>query len=122
MQIAGTYAGSPAPEEDEDILSRVRDAAPQILLVAYGAPKQDFWLRRNLSRSGVPVGMGVGGTFDYLSGRVPRAPAWMRRVGLEWLYRLARQPWRWKRMLVLPAFVFLVLRQALGRSRQGAKG
>lgn len=116
LAIVGCHAGSPAPEEDDEIVTLVRGAAPQILLVAYGAPQQDFWLRRNLPRLDVPVGIGVGGTFDYISGRIPRAPAWMRRAGLEWLYRLARQPWRWRRMLVLPAFAWLVLRQALRRS------
>ncbi len=114
LTIAGTYPGSPAPEEEEEIGRRIRAAAPHILLVAYGAPQQDLWLRRNLPGLKVPVGIGVGGTFDYLSGRVRRAPAWMRRAGLEWLYRLIRQPWRWRRMLVLPLFALLVLRQALG--------
>ena len=113
LAIAGTYAGSPDPAEEEGIVARIRAAAPHILLVAYGAPQQDLWLRRNLSRLGVPVGIGVGGTFDYISGRVRRAPTWLRRIGLEWLYRLARQPWRWRRMLALPAFGLLVLGQAL---------
>jgi N-acetylglucosaminyldiphosphoundecaprenol N-acetyl-beta-D-mannosaminyltransferase len=113
LAIAGTYAGSPAMEEEEDIVARIRAASPHLLLVAYGAPHQDLWLHRNLPRLGAVVGIGVGGTFDYISGRVPRAPAWMRRAGLEWLYRLVRQPWRWRRMLALPAFGWQVLRQAL---------
>ncbi len=117
VAIVGTYAGSPAPEEEEEIGRRIRAAAPHILLVAYGAPQQDLWLRRNLPRLEVPVGIGVGGTFDYLSGRVRRAPAWMRRAGLEWLYRLIRQPWRWRRMLALPLFALLVMGQALARKR-----
>ena len=116
--IAGTYSGSPAPEEEEEIGVRIRAAAPQILLVAYGAPRQDLWLRRNLPRLGVPVGVGVGGTLDYLAGRVSRAPAWMRRAGLEWLHRLITQPWRWRRMLALPTFAWLVLCQAV-RERWG---
>lgn len=115
LPIAGTYAGSPAPEEEEAIVARIRAASPRLLLVAYGAPQQDLWLRRNLPRLGAVVGIGVGGTFDYISGRVPRAPGWMRRAGLEWLYRLVRQPWRWRRMLALPAFCWQVLRQALSR-------
>ncbi len=121
LAIAGTYAGSPDPAEEEAIVARVRAAAPQVLLVAYGAPQQDLWLRRNLPRLGAVVGVGVGGTFDYISGRVPRAPAWMRRLGLEWLYRLLRQPWRWRRMLALPAFAMLVLGHALAR-RCGREG
>lgn len=113
LAIAGTYAGSPDPAEEEEIGARIRAASPHILLVAYGAPRQDLWLKRNLPRLDVAVGIGVGGTLDYISGRVRRAPAWMRRCGLEWLYRLFRQPWRWRRMLSLPVFVLLVLAEAL---------
>jgi N-acetylglucosaminyldiphosphoundecaprenol N-acetyl-beta-D-mannosaminyltransferase len=109
LRIAGTYAGSPAPEEEEEIVARVRQAAPDFLFVAYGAPQQDLWIARNLARLQVPVAMGVGGTFDYVSGRVPRAPGGWRRLGLEWLYRLLRQPWRWRRMLALPRFVLAVV-------------
>ena len=68
---------------------------------------------RNLARCGAAVGIGVGGTFDYLTGVVRRAPAWVRRAGLEWLYRLLRQPWRWRRQLALPHFAALVLAQRL---------
>lgn len=111
LTIAGTYAGSPAPEEEESIIKRIRAAQADILFVAYGAPAQDLWLARNLARTGAAVGMGVGGSFDYIAGVVPRAPLWMRQHGLEWLYRLIRQPWRWRRMAVLPRFVIAVLRQ-----------
>ncbi|MBN1484513.1 MAG: WecB/TagA/CpsF family glycosyltransferase [Chloroflexia bacterium] len=115
--VAGTYAGSPAPEDEEEIVARVHRSGAQILLVAYGAPQQDLWLRRNLPRLGTAVGIGVGGTLDYISGVVPRAPSWMRNIGLEWLYRLWHQPQRWRRMLNLPLFAGLVLRQAW-RSRR----
>lgn len=111
LSIAGTYAGSPAPEEEEEIITRVRAAQADILFVAYGAPAQDLWLARNLARTGASVGMGVGGSFDYIAGVVKRAPRWMRERGLEWLYRLIRQPWRWRRMAVLPRFVIAVMRQ-----------
>ncbi len=107
--VAGTYAGSPRAEEEEEIVHRVREAGADILLVAYGAPAQDLWLARNLARTGARVGAGVGGAFDYIAGVVPRAPRWMRRVGLEWLYRLIRQPWRWRRQRVLPLYALLVL-------------
>ena len=109
LRIAGTYAGSPSPEEETEIVERIRKAAPDVLLVAYGAPQQDLWIARNLERLGVPVAMGVGGVFDYISGRVPWAPAPCRRLGLEWLYRLIHQPWRWRRMLALPRFTLAVL-------------
>jgi N-acetylglucosaminyldiphosphoundecaprenol N-acetyl-beta-D-mannosaminyltransferase len=98
LQVAGVHAGSPDPAEEASIVALIRTAAPQILLVAYGAPAQDKWIARNLERMGVPLCMGVGGVLDYLAGAVPYAPAWLRRLGLEWLYRLARQPRRWRRI------------------------
>ena len=91
----------------------VRGARSDVVLVAYGAPSQELWLARNLEVCGASVGIGVGGTFDYLSGQVRRAPAWMRRLGLEWLFRLFQQPARARRMLVLPVFMALVIRQRL---------
>ena len=113
--IVGTYAGSPAPEEEDAIVARVRAASPDILLVAYGAPKQDLWIRRNLSRLATPVCMGVGGAFDFVAGVTRRAPMWMRRAGLEWLHRLIHEPWRWRRMLALPRFAWCVFKSARGR-------
>jgi N-acetylglucosaminyldiphosphoundecaprenol N-acetyl-beta-D-mannosaminyltransferase len=110
LEIAGTYAGSPAPEEDDRITERIRRANPHLLLVAYGAPHQEKWISRNMGRVAVPVSMGVGGAFDFVSGAATRAPHWVQRLGLEWLYRLAHQPWRWRRMLALPRFGLLVLR------------
>jgi N-acetylglucosaminyldiphosphoundecaprenol N-acetyl-beta-D-mannosaminyltransferase len=115
LQVAGTHAGSPRESDDDSSLALVREGRTDILLVAYGAPAQEHWLARNLELSGAGVGIGVGGTFDYLSGRVRRAPAWMRSAGLEWLFRLARQPWRARRMAVLPVFLFRVLLERLGR-------
>ena len=109
LQIAGTYAGSPAPEEEEGILQRLREAGADVLCVAYGAPAQEFWIHRNLPRLPVAVAMGVGGAYDFLSGRQRRAPRLMQRLGLEWLYRLYREPWRWRRMLAIPRFMFIVL-------------
>jgi N-acetylglucosaminyldiphosphoundecaprenol N-acetyl-beta-D-mannosaminyltransferase len=107
--VAGTYAGTPRVEDEAGIIAQVRAARPHILLVAYGAPAQDLWIARNLDRLGVPVGIGVGGAFDYLAGVHPLAPRWLRRIGLEWLYRLVTQPRRWRRMLALPRFVWQVL-------------
>src|SRR6266849_1910731 len=105
------HAGSPDPSSDADTLARIRAARPQVLLVAYGAPKQEKWIDRMGERlDGVAVAMGVGGSFDYLTGRVPRAPLWMRRAGMEWMFRLAMQPWRIRRMAVLPAYALKVLR------------
>jgi N-acetylglucosaminyldiphosphoundecaprenol N-acetyl-beta-D-mannosaminyltransferase len=109
LQIAGTYAGSPASEEEEEIIERVRQANADVLLVAYGAPAQDLWIQRNLSRLPVALAMGIGGTFDFLAGRQRRAPRFFQKAGLEWLYRLYREPWRWRRMLALPKFAIQVI-------------
>jgi N-acetylglucosaminyldiphosphoundecaprenol N-acetyl-beta-D-mannosaminyltransferase len=109
LQIVGTYSGSPAVEEEDGILALVKQAKPDILFVAYGAPQQDKWIARNLARLGVPLAMGVGGALDFIAGAAVRAPRWMQRLGLEWLHRLYREPWRWRRMLALPRFVGLVI-------------
>lgn len=109
LQIAGTYAGSPSPAEEEEIIERVRVAEADILCVAYGAPTQDLWIAHHLSRLPAAVAMGVGGAYDFISGRQQRAPEAMQRMGLEWLYRLYREPWRWRRMLALPHFAITVL-------------
>jgi N-acetylglucosaminyldiphosphoundecaprenol N-acetyl-beta-D-mannosaminyltransferase len=109
LVVAGVYAGSPRAEDEADIVARVCAARPDVLLVAYGAPAQDHWIARNLNRLGVPVCIGVGGAFDYIAGVRPRAPHWLRQVGLEWLHRLVTQPWRWRRMLALPRFAWRML-------------
>lgn len=115
LQVVGTYAGSPRPEEEDKIVELVRAARPEALFVAYGAPAQDLWIARNLQRLSVPVCMGVGGALDFIAGVVPRAPARVQQLGLEWFYRLIRQPWRWRRQLALAQFVVLVLLQARSR-------
>lgn len=111
LQMAGVYSGSPRPEDEDDIVARINASNADILFVAYGAPAQDKWIARNLPRLKVSMAMGIGGSFDFIAGIVPRAPVWMQRAGLEWLFRLIRQPWRAKRMLKLPRFVWAVLRQ-----------
>jgi N-acetylglucosaminyldiphosphoundecaprenol N-acetyl-beta-D-mannosaminyltransferase len=111
VQIAGTHPGSPRPEDWPEI-ERLLDAArPAVLLVAYGAPRQDLWIaeHRGEMPDSIRVAMGVGGVFDYLSGRAKLAPAPVRRVGMEWLYRLVTQPWRWRRIMRVFAFGALVL-------------
>lgn len=120
LQIVGTYSGSPAVEEEDAIVALVREARPDVLFVAYGAPQQDKWIARNLERLGVPLAMGVGGAFDFIAGVAVRAPRWMQLLGLEWLHRLYREPWRWRRMLALPRFVGFVMQERWGKT--GAKG
>ena len=108
LEVAA-HSGSPEHSSDEETLRLIHEHRAQVLLVAFGAPKQDLWIARLGDRLGVSVAIGVGGAFDYLTGRVPRAPVWMRGAGLEWLHRLANQPWRIRRMVVLPGFAIKVL-------------
>jgi N-acetylglucosaminyldiphosphoundecaprenol N-acetyl-beta-D-mannosaminyltransferase len=113
LEVAGSDAGSPRIEDEEEIVAQVRSAAPDLLLVAYGVPAEEKWIARNRLRLGVPAMIGVGGSFDFVAGVTRRAPAWMRRLGLEWLHRLVQEPWRWRRQLALPRFAALVVKQRL---------
>ena len=113
LVVAGARAGSPHPDGDADSLAVIERAKPHLLFVAYGAPEQEHWLARNLprlaqSQNGL-VGIGVGGSFDYVSGIQKRASLRMQRLGLEWLYRLMREPRRFWRQLALVRFVIAVL-------------
>ena len=107
--VVAAHAGSPDASQDDESLKLISEHRTDVLLVAYGAPAQEMWIDRVRGRLSVSVAMGVGGAFDYLTGRVPRAPTWMRRAGLEWLFRLAHQPWRFRRMKVLPVYALKVL-------------
>ncbi|MFC1655338.1 WecB/TagA/CpsF family glycosyltransferase [Patescibacteria group bacterium] len=99
LQIAGTYAGSPTPDEEEFIINGINDASPDILFVAYGAPRQEMWISRNLKYlNSVKIAIGIGGAFDFIAGKRKRAPKWMQKLGLEWLFRLIQEPSRWKRI------------------------
>jgi N-acetylglucosaminyldiphosphoundecaprenol N-acetyl-beta-D-mannosaminyltransferase len=108
--IVGAYAGSPRAEAEAEIAARIRSSKADVLLVAYGAPKQDKWIARNIAATGAAVAMGIGGSLDFIVGTQKRAPRAVQRVGLEWLYRLVREPWRWRRQLALPKFIWAVLR------------
>lgn len=109
LQIAGVRDGY--FKDDEEVVRQVADSNANVLLVALGFPRQEKWLAKYGPRTGVKIGIGVGGTFDVLSGRIKRAPSWMISLGLEWLYRLSKQPSRWRRMLVLPSFALKVIRR-----------
>src|SRR5262249_44835572 len=116
LVVAGTLSGSPAEAAADTILGAIRAARPNVVCVAFGSPAQERWIAAHRAQLGALVAVGVGGALDFLAGRVPRAPGWMRRAGLEWLYRLWRQPWRWRRMLALPRFALAVLGAATARS------
>lgn len=92
-----------------------------ILFVAYGVPKQENWIYEHLDKLPVKIAMGVGGAFDYISGDVIRAPFMIRAIGMEWLFRLVRQPWRIKRQLALLEFVYLLLRETLSEPKTNSK-
>lgn len=119
IEIAGTHAGGPGPEHDDESVARVGEALPRILLVAYGMPAQERWIARNLPRlASVRVAIGVGGVLDQLAGVASVPPRAVHAMGLEWLWRLAREPRRWRRQRALPLFALLVvLERVRGRVR-----
>ncbi len=117
LAIAGTHAGHPGPEDDGESTARIAAVEPRILLVAYGMPAQERWIARNIAKlPSVRVAIGVGGVLDQLAGVAAVPPAIVHAVGLEWLWRLTREPRRWRRQRVLPAFALLVLAQRLRRA------
>lgn len=118
LRIVGTHDGFFDASEEPALLARIRESGAKLLFVALGFPKQEFWIRAHAEALGAVVCMGVGGTFDVLSGKVSRAPAAMRQLGLEWLYRLVREPQRLTRQLALPAFALLVAAQAFRERRK----
>ena len=114
LEIAGTIDGYFQTDQEEAVVEAINSSGARILLVAFGAPRQELWLARWREKLAPPIGMGVGGLFDFYSGRVPRAPVWMREMGLEWVFRLMQEPGRmWRRYVIgNPLFLFRVWRQA----------
>jgi N-acetylglucosaminyldiphosphoundecaprenol N-acetyl-beta-D-mannosaminyltransferase len=110
IKIVGIYAGSPQKEDEENILGRINKTKPDLLLVAFGAPKQDKWIAHNLKKMHLSIAIGVGGTFDFIAEKVKRAPLWMQKSGLEWFFRLILEPGRWHRQLALPYFWLKIIR------------
>lgn len=109
LQVVGTGHGYFGPGETARVVAAVQKAQPDLLLVGLGAPKQELWIARHRRELGARVAIGVGGALDVFAGRVRRAPVVFQRLGLEWAYRLAREPWRARRMTALPRFVARVL-------------
>jgi len=101
----------PTTAEMDNISSIVTDVRPHFVFAAFGSPYQEIWLWNNRKLFSSSICMGVGQGFDVLGGHINRAPLWIRNIGFEWLYRLVSQPWRWKRQLKLPLFVFLVIKE-----------
>jgi len=111
LKVAGTHHGYFRDDEAAEVVEKIRMAAPDLVFVAMGAPRQERWIDSHLAGTGAAAALGVGGSFDVLAGRVRRAPAWVRRLRLEWLYRLLREPSRWRRQLVLPMFAWMVIKK-----------
>jgi N-acetylglucosaminyldiphosphoundecaprenol N-acetyl-beta-D-mannosaminyltransferase len=111
LQIAGTHHGYFREDEAGLVAEAVREAGPDLVFVALGAPRQELWIDRYLESTGAAAAMGVGGSFDVIAGKVRRAPAWVRRLHLEWFSRLLQEPSRWRRQLILPCFACMVLRK-----------
>lgn len=109
--IAGYHDGFFGPAEDDEVVAEIVRAEPDLLFVARGADTQEPWICKYKEQLGIPVMMGVGGSFDIISGKSKRAPIAFQKLRLEWFYRLLKEPTRYKRMLALPKFAVKVLRE-----------
>ena len=118
LKIAGTYEGDASATGDQKSCQRINEVQPDVLLVAYGHPKQEKWIARNLAKlPSIKIAMGVGGTYDFIAGKVKRAPGFMRSLGLEWLWRLIKQPQRVGRIFTATAkFTWTVYKEKVRRS------
>lgn len=113
LRIAGCRDGY--FKDDEAVVQQINVAKADLLFVALGSPKQERWIAHHWARLAVPFCMGIGGSLDVVAGRVRWAPGLFRTTGTEWLYRLVREPWRWRRQSALPRFALSVLRQRFWR-------
>ncbi|MDD4495494.1 MAG: WecB/TagA/CpsF family glycosyltransferase [Eubacteriales bacterium] len=115
VKIAGVHHGYFTAEEEPAIIEKINNSGAELLLVALGAPKQEKWIDSHRNTLKVKVCIGVGGSLDVFAGKAKLAPEFIRKIGLEWLYRLIREPRRFKRMLDIPRFMLKVIRQKPGR-------
>lgn len=126
LQIVGHYTppfGPVSEEEDQQIIKDIRAAQPDILWVGISSPRQEIWMAEHILLLNVPVLIGVGAAFDFLSGHKQQAPRWIQRSGFEWLYRFVREPRRmWPRYSQYPSFLLLLLAQALGLKKFELEG
>lgn len=117
LRIAGTRSGYFRDDQTPEVVKEIASSGARLLFVGMGSPRQEYWLAEHLRETGCGVGIGVGGSFDVIAGRIARAPRLVRRLALEWLYRLAKEPHRWRRQLALPRFAWLVALEELRRRR-----
>ena len=125
LVISGTSHGYFSQEEEAQVIQNVKDSGAGILLVALGAPRQDLWISEHVDALGVKVAIGVGGLLDFYSGNIPRAPVWVRELGMEWFYRFAQEPRRmWRRYFVgNTVFLYRVIRERMrARTALNAEG
>jgi N-acetylglucosaminyldiphosphoundecaprenol N-acetyl-beta-D-mannosaminyltransferase len=130
LEIVGIDAPRFSPDEpmsaQQAVVERIRAARPHVVFVAFGAPKQEIWIDRFREQVAPAVLLGVGATLDFLAGSIPRAPRWMAESGLEWLFRLSREPRRlWRRYLLRDPKFLLVLGREIGmrvRARERTPG
>ena len=127
LHIVGTACGYFSTGEEPRVIQAIREAAPTLLLAGLGAPRQERWLARHLSALAVPVAMGIGGSLDVWAGRARRAPRVWQTFGLEWCYRLVREPRRFARQLAIPHFMSVIFAVKLRRfirrfARRGRPG
>lgn len=111
LKIAGVHSGG--PKDTNEIVSVINNSKADIIMVAFGAPKQEKWLFENLKKTTCKIGIGVGGSFDFIAGVRKRAPKFVQKIGFEWLYRLIQEPKRLKRQLSLPRFALILLKNKL---------
>lgn len=119
LEICGTRNGHFPEAESAAVAAGIRETNADLLLVAMGNPKQELWLSRWLSETGASVGFGVGALFDFQAGRVRRAPGWLNRIGLEWVFRLVQEPRRLAGRYLVgnPGFLARVVADAAKRRR-----
>ena len=119
LQIVGRQDGY--FKDTEKVVQIINDSGAQLLFVAMGSPKQEQWITDNRKDIDAPFCMGIGGTFDVVAGKVEWAPALFQKTGTEWLYRLVREPKRWRRQLALPKFIWLLCMYKLGLVKESQK-
>jgi len=121
LKVAGKYSPPFRPlteAEDKTVIDMINRVNPDVVWIGLGMPKQELWMGEHFGRINAPLMIGVGAAFDFLSGIKERAPKWMQRTGLEWLFRLVQEPRRlWRRNLYHPIFFFKVFLQRIGMKR-----
>lgn len=107
LVIAGFHHGFFQPEEEADVVADIKKQQPDLLFIALPSPQKEFFVDRNIAEMGVPVSIGVGGSFDVIAGELKRAPQWMQRLNLEWFYRMMQEPRRLAKRYLVGNLIFI---------------